>query len=267
MTGILAQIIAITSFGNEYLKNGVLNNFYPENSTFQHCDTIDFREMRKKNIFVSKKEFIIANNPLKWFEYLKKDDCIKLRLYYQTEKSDDHKLAGLVGGGGNWYIECVYEKYSDFWIGRWKHDKEREKKPWIVTYGKAVEKQPTINQQFDIDKTKDELKIVLERITEFAFKETSETWGNIFEKAKKTLESKEPEKDFYHNDLIFNENYKLENRQLLMSASKAFVFGGMGSWNDMWLEPKEIEEKYNSLSAELYETMMKAIRSAINNEK
>lgn len=140
---------------------------------------------------------------------------------------------------------------------------KKEKKSWVVTYGKAVEKQPTINQQFDIGKTKEELKNILERITEFAFKETSETWGNIFEKAKKTLESKEPEKDFYHNDLIFKENHKLKNRQLLMSASKAFVFGGMGSWNDMWLEPKEVEEKYNLLSAELYETMMKAIRSAI----
>lgn len=47
MTGILAQTIAITSFGNEYLKSGNLTNFFTQNSTFQHCDFVDFREMKK----------------------------------------------------------------------------------------------------------------------------------------------------------------------------------------------------------------------------
>lgn len=267
MTGILAQIIAITSFGNEYLKNGKLTDFYPQNSTFQHCDFVDFREMKKKNIFSSKKEIIVSKNPTKWFEYLKSKNCKKLRLFYQTVKEDDYKMAGFVGGGGNWFIETIYSNHSDFWISRWNHDKNLTEKPWQVTYGKAIEKRPIINQQFDIIQTRENLKSSLEKIIDFAYKETTENWGEIFEKAKETLESKNPKSEFYHNDLISWNNYDLQNRQLLMSASKAFVFGGMGSWNDMGFENKEIDEKYNRLSTELYKSMMESITCAINKDK
>ena len=266
MTGILAQTITLTSYGNEYLKTGELTNFYPQNSTFQHCNSVDFKEMRKKNIFSSKKEVIVADNPIKWFSLLKKDGCRKLRLYFQTEKSDDHKLAGFVGGGGNWFIECVYDNYSDFWISNWTHDKNLTEKPWVVTYVKVVSKQPTINLQFDLKDIREKLKKILEQITEFAFKETSENWGQIFEKAKNTLQNDNPEIDFYHDDLIVVNNYSLENRQLLMSASKAFVFGGMGSWNDMWFENEETEKEYNTLSTELYGMMMTSIISSINKD-
>jgi hypothetical protein len=80
MTGILAQTIVLTSYGNEYLRTGKLSNFYPQNSTFQHCNSIDFKEIKKKNIFTSKKEFIVASNPMEWFALLKKEGCTKLTL-------------------------------------------------------------------------------------------------------------------------------------------------------------------------------------------
>jgi len=266
MKGTLVQIITIISFGNEFFKNGKLTDFYPKNSSFQFCDFVDFREIKKENFFSSKKEIITAENPLEWFQKLKNEGCEKLRLYHQTDKENDHQLAGFIDGGGKWFIETIYPNHSDFWIGNWNHDKNKTEKPWQVTYGKAVGKQPTRNQQFDLKPTRKELDNILERITDFAFKETSENWGNIFEKAKKTLNSENPETDFYHNDLISSGNYNLQNRQLLLSASKAFVFGGMGSWNDMGFENEETNRLYNELSTELYNTMNKSIVCAVNNE-
>lgn len=267
MTGILAQIIAITSFGNEYLKSGTLTGFFPQNSSFQHCDIVDFRELKKKSIFSSKKEITVSKNPMEWFEYLKSKDCKKLRLYYHTVKEEDHKMVGFVGGGGNWYIETIYSTHSDFWVSRWHYDAQLIEKPWQVTYGKAIENRPTINQQLDSIQTKGHLKTCLEKITDFAYKETTENWGKLFETAKNTLESENPESNFYHNDLICWKNYNLENRQLLMSASKAFVFGGMGSWNDMGFEHKEIDKTYNELSANLYKSMMESITCVVNRDK
>jgi hypothetical protein len=90
--------------------------------------------------------------------------------------------------------------------------------------------------------------------------------GQLFEKAKNTLENDNPEIDFYHDDLIVVNNYSLENRQLLMSASKAFVFGGMGSWNDLWFENEEKEKEHNALSTVLYGIMMRSIVSSINKD-
>ena len=45
------------------------------------------------------------------------------------------------------------------------------------------------------------------------------------------LNSKNPAVEYY-NDFIPGDALSLQARQLLFSASKAYVFGGMGSWND-----------------------------------
>ncbi len=43
MTGTLAQLIALTAYGNAYLTTGNLpDDFYPSNTTFQFCKTVDF---------------------------------------------------------------------------------------------------------------------------------------------------------------------------------------------------------------------------------
>lgn len=266
MNGILAQTIATVSFGNEYLKQNKTDNFYPENSTFQHCNNVDFRE-KKKSIFSKDKEIIVANNPIEWFAYLKKNGCEKISLYYQSENDDDYRTSAFVGGGGNWYIECIYKNYSDFWISNWKHINEVKDKPWNVIYGKSISKRATINRQYDIEYIRNNLKDVLDKITEFAYQETTENWGKIFENSKSSLESENPVIDFYHTDLICWNNYTMRNKQLLMSASKALVFGGMGSWNDMWFEKEETEKKYVELSKKLYEMIMKGIESSINGKK
>lgn len=265
MTGILAQTIATVSYGNEYLKNDDTNEFYPKNSTFQHCNVVDFREM-KKNLFTKDKEIIVANNPIEWFGFLKKNGCQKLSLYYQSVNDDDYRTSAFVDGGGNWYIECIYKNHSDFWISNWNHNKEMKDKPWNVIYGKSISKRAIINRQYNTLEIRDNLKNVLEKITEFAYQETTENWGKTFENSKITLDSEKPEIDFYHTDLVCWKNYEINNKQLLMSASKALVFGGMGSWNDMWFEKEEKEKLYTELSKELYEMIMKGIESSINSE-
>lgn len=263
MTGILAQTIALVSYGNECLKQNKINEFYPKNSTFQFCNVVDFREM-KKNIFTKDTEIIVANNPVYWFEFLKKNGCQKLSLYYQSDNDEDYRTASFVGGGGNWYIECVYENYSDFWISNWKLNEEIKDKPWKVTYGKSISKRTPINRKYDLEEIRYSLKNVLEKIIVFAYQETTENWGKTFENSKDTLESENPEINFYHKDLICWKNYDIKNKQLLMSASKALVFGGMGSWNDMWFEKEETEKVFIKLSRELYQVIMKVIESSIN---
>lgn len=266
MTGILAQTIAMVSFGNEYLEKKQLNNFYPDNSVFQYCNSIDFREMKKSNFFSTKKEIIVAKNPIEWFNFLSQEKCKKLKLYYQSQEKDDHRLAAFVGGGGNWFIECVYQDYSDFWISNWTHDKNSKTIPWNIIYGKALSKQPTINYMGNLTSVRNELKTCLEKISDFAFKETTENWGKIFEEASKMLESKNPEMNFY-NEMVIRDNYNLESLQLLISANKAFVFGGMGSWNDMVFQNEELDKEYNLLSSQLYKTMMESFMVAVNNDK
>lgn len=271
MTGVLAQIISLTTYGNDFLKNGKIpNEFNSSNTTFQFCNKIDFREFKKKFFFSKPKEKVIAENPTKWFEYLKLDGCKRLRLYFEHSKEQsfakDHKLAGLVGGGGTWLIEANYDQYSNYWANRWEvtNQNAADNKIWTVNYGMTVVKQHTSNLQIDNEKVKNNLKQTLTAIAEFAFKQNLQGWGEQFDKAKATLESSSPENSYYHKDLIPLDNYSQTAKQVLFSAGASWVFGGMGSWNDLGFDSKEDNETYDRLSEQLYSNINEAIIAATN---
>ena len=51
--------------------------------------------------------------------------------------------------------------------------------------------------------------------------------------------------------------------QRLFSASyNGWVFGGMGSWNDMYFEPKSENARYYSISSDLYSAINDAVQQA-----
>ncbi|MCU1617807.1 MAG: hypothetical protein JWO98_5347 [Frankiales bacterium] len=271
MNGALSQQLALISFGNDFLKTGKLtDSFYPDNSTFQFCNNIQFIEL-KKFLFRSKtKEKVIAQNPNHWFEILKSEGCVRLGLTY-THSADqstfkDYKLAGFVGGGGVWLIEAVYGTYSNFWANNWvvSDSKAVDRKIWSVRYASAANFRPTENPEFDLTTIKSELYSILIQIRDFAKKHTLTYWLDIFNKAIVALNADNPNSDYYHKDLINLQSYSLIAQQVLFSAGISFVFGGMGSWNDLGFESKEDNEIYETLTAQLYEIINNAIVAAIN---
>jgi hypothetical protein len=272
MNGALSQQLTLISFGNDFLKTGKLaEGFYPNNSTFQFCNNIQFIEF-KKILFRSKtKEKVIAQNPNHWFEILKSEGCIKLGLTYthSTDQSTfkDYKLAGLVGGGGVWLIEAVYGTYSNFWANKWvvSDSKAVDRKIWSVKYASVANFRTTENPKFDLDTIKSELYSTLIQIRNFAEKHKLTYWLDIFNKAINALNVDNPNNDYYHKDLINLQSYPLITQQVLFAAAISFVFGAMGSWNDLGFESKEDNEIYETLSAQLYEIVNKAIVAAINN--
>lgn len=271
MTGTLAQIIALTAFGNDYLKNGkVPIDFNSANTTFQFCNKVDFREFKKQFFFSKPKENVVSINPTEWFSYLKTDGCKHLRLYFEYSKDQsfakDHQLAGLVGGGGSWLIEAVYDNYSNYWANRWEVTDQNasDRKIWTVNYGMTLKKQHISNLQIDNQKIKEKLEQTLTEIANFAFKKNLENWGEQFDKAKLTLDSLTPEIGYYHTDLIPADKYSLIAKQILFSAGSAWVFGGMGSWNDLGFDSNEDNEIYDRLSEQLYSNINEAIIAGTN---
>ncbi len=271
MTGILSQIIALTAYGNNYLINGKIpTDFNSANTTFQFCNKVEFRDFKKMFFFLKPKETIISSNPTEWFKYLKSCGCQHLRLYFEYSEDQsfakDHQLAELVGGGGSWLIEAIYDNYSNYWANKWEvtNQNATDNKIWSVNYGITVKKQHISNLQIDNQKIKDKLRHTLTEIADFAFKKNLQSWGEQFDKAKETLDSFSPEENYYHKDLIPIDNYSVTAKQILFSAVSAWVFGGMGSWNDLGFESKEDNEKYDRLSDQLYSNINEAIIAGIN---
>jgi hypothetical protein len=271
MTGTLAQLISLVSHGNDFLDSGAMpESFYPESSVFQFCNGVKFVTFRKKLFSSEFKEVEIADDPYKWFKLLKKEKCKRLRVFYERSKDQtmgpDHKLAGFVGGGGTWLIEAIFNKHSDFYANNWTVTNKDavDKRIWSIKYGNTAWDQPIVDQQFDLLEAKSELAAALSNITAFANKHQLNNWADVFNRAKGALESNEPSAGFYHTDLVVTENYSLLARQVLFAAGLAWVFGGMGSWNDLGFDNEEENKTYDELSVALYAAINKGVVAAIN---
>jgi len=254
MTGALAQLIGLVSYGNDFLNGEIISpNFYPKNLVFQFCSSVKYVTF-KKSVFTSKvNEIAVANDPIEWLELIKNEGSKKLALYFQNSEDQseilDHQAAGFANGGGSWIIEVVYKNHSDFWLNNWAvTDAEaKDNKIWSVKYGLTSQQQPLINLQYQLFEVRDELNNILAAIADFAFKNNFPSWGQVFEKANRNLESLTP-------------------KQILFSAGSAWVFGGMGSWNDIGFEKEETNKLYDELSAKLYDCINKSVIAVLNTE-
>lgn len=270
MTGPLSQIITLTSFGNDFLFNNKLKSNFFDNLSFTFCNKVDFRIFERPVFFIKQREKVIAPYPNAWFIYLKKNGCKKLRLYFRGSADQsfakDYKLAGLVGGGGTWFIEAVYKNYSNAWANRWEvtHKDDPKQNIWTVNYVQALSMLPTMDLQISQQKCKEALDETLTEIEAFAFGKNLEDWGKQFSEARQALRSNNPEISYYNKELIPFDNYSLTARQILCAAGTAWVFGAMGSWNDLGFNTKEDNEKYEALTEQLYERVNQAIISATN---
>jgi hypothetical protein len=267
MTGVLAQLIALTSHGNQWLQAGEFPAvFYPQSTVFQFCNLVDFRDYDYKD----QQETVIVPDPNRWYGFLKIERCQRLRLYYQPSKpkvgAEEHMLAGMIGGGGTWLIEAIGNGHSDYWVGRWAvtQKDDAEKKIWSVKYFRAYVHQPTNDLHFDLEQTKTDLGEALKAIIAFAEEKAPDNWTDVFKRAAAKLDSDDPIGDYYHQDLIAGKYYSLPAKQLLFSAASAWVFGGMGSWNDLGFDTAEDNQRYSDVSAGLYDAINRSILTAVN---
>lgn len=265
MTGELEQRIALTTYGNHWLRSGVLpDGFYPMNGAFRYCNTVGFRVIDRK------KESVVATDPLVWFRYLQKEGCRGLRLHYRAAEerlpAKEHQLAGFVGGGGVWRIEAVYAGHCDFWASRWQVTRkdDPDNHIWCVNYGRTEVGIPTLHPKVDLVPVAAELQDALEAITRFSHGAGLDFWAEFFQKAAARLAADEPAAGFHNEALVPPGDYDLQAQRVLFTAGSAWAFGGMGTWNDVYIPNPVENDDYDKVSKRLYDAFNKAVVAAVN---
>lgn len=257
-------------YSNEFIRTGnISENYFPGNSVFQHCNMVDFREI-KTSFFRGKRETIVANDPLSWFRFLKERNCKHLQLYYKpAEKNEfgpEYNLAGFIGGAGTWLIETNFGEYSHYWQKMWNATNKNapDNRIWSVNYVSYAKKMRPEDQRADVTESKKKLEETIKELVAFCTRPNLQDWLHVFQKADDALHNAHPEKLYYNDDLIVLKNYPLQAQQLLFGAAISWVFGGMGWWNDIGFDDKNVEEKYLDLSQRLYEQILQAIIAVSN---
>ena len=267
MNGPIAQIVALTCYGNAILAERQAPQFFPANSTSQFCEYVKFVEITK-SFFGKPSEKVVASTPDDWLASLRTKKVLGIRLH-RTAQNDpkvaDRMLAGFVGGGGTWMMEvCRADGRSEFWASRWEvgDQQAKDRRIWRVTYGLVTEAKTADIKQKPTPETTDAFRKSLRAIHVFAERENCEGFAKCFATALQALD--DPKTDAgYHKDIAPPGHLDDGAMSLLKASMSAWVFGGMGSWNDMGFDGSK-QKEYESVSESLFTVINEAILTAAN---
>jgi len=267
MQTAIAQTTAISIYGNYFLQRGRVLDFYPASTVFVYCTKVVFVRLEAGSSKV--RETLCAKDPAAWFHALAAYGVKGLRMHYRTlnnPKITDRMSVAFVGGGGRWLIETVRPGASDYWEARWKINRRsaKDNRIWEVAYACIAPDQPLASiEREDLPRRSEELEQALRDIAEFAHCQKLERFAQCFERGIECLQADRPLRDVCHLDFVPSGFLPLEARRLLGAAQAAWVFGGMGSWNDLGFKGPT-HERYESLSDTLYQLLNSAIVAAAN---
>ena len=112
----------------------------------------------------------------------------------------------------------------------------------------------------------DRLEAALNRASSFACMHPElHRWEELFAKAKALGSAEDPNPPYYR-DLFPKAGYTAGSRRLAVMAQAGWVFGGMGSWNDMGFEAPETEQDFQNVTSELFSAILLALIAAVNSK-
>jgi hypothetical protein len=265
--GSIAQAAALAIFGNDILHGHSRLDFWPTSTVFAFCKRVRFVTFHGDPKTSS--ENLIADGPIQWVSKLQGVGTIGLRIHHFASNNpqiSDRMSVGFVGGGGRWLIETRHAKLSDLWEARWLvgNREDPERKIWEVTYCRVDQDRAHLPLSSEsLTTLKNDLEVVLSRSDAFATRKNLESFAKAFRSARNALVSDEPLSNAYHTDLAPTSDIPLEAKQLLAAAQIGWVFGGMGSWNDIGFEGQD-QQEYVQISDDLFSLLNQAICSAVN---
>lgn len=261
----LAQVIALTCYGNAVVRGDHLPPFFPANSTCQFCESIQFTVGGKSE---SGESIAIpfAGSPDEWIQGLQKRGLLGFRLHQRAQnhpRISDRDSSGFVGGGRLWRIEAVRRgTSSEFWQSRWEVGDRNapDRRIWRVTYGLCEVSATAPFAPRRLDEIISDLRDALADIRAFAEANNCANFIPGFDQALQALHH--PNADIgYHKDLFIPGTLAAPAQSLLKAAMSAWVFGGMGSWNDMGFSG-ELQSEYERVSDELFNLLNESVEAA-----
>lgn len=211
----------------------------------------------------------VAPDPVAWFAKLRELGCRGLRLHNApmqqrpgTEPQLERMLVGMVGGGPRWLVEAVYPSRAEVWEGydRLGDRNDPEQKIWLSAYIMIGETERQDNADRNVAGAEREVRAALTDIEALAREIDAANFAACFAAATDALDggALAPESDFL--DLT---EIDPPARRLLRAVEHAWVFGAMGSWNDLGVAPA-LSARYDQTSEALFLALQRAVMAIAN---
>lgn len=262
MQGGIAQTISLVFAANAWRRK-IAYSGWPNASVYQFCDNVSFIGRKRAGFFGFGRSLVLVD-PNAWLDTLPEGMAgARLRVMPRNEREiSDRESVGFANGGPMFFAQ-IAAPTSEAWYGKWQvtNQEAPDQRIWSVTYqnlpNMAAEVRPKSQQEVH-----DALVKALDDVLRFS-EAHKLGFSETFVAAKNALGDEIPLRDFYHDDLVPTELLSLTELQIFSCAAKAWVFGGMGSWNDVWFDGDD-QEVYRAVSERLFSAIIDGLVYATN---
>jgi hypothetical protein len=261
----IARAVGFVISGNARLAG--ISGWEPDQKLFSFCEFVRFTELEKTQTGWHERPF--ATDFADWIEKLQRSGVNQLRMRNVTQDKpliSDRMSVGFVGGGPRWLIEAISRDGSAVWEGREElgNRDDPEKKIWRVTYGRVAKQLRTeLLPGPDLDDMTHRFREVLTDARSFSEAQTyMGAFAAYFTKALSALDGAVDPAPYF--SLAPRGFLPAQAERLLTAAQFAWVFGGMGSWNDVGFKNPEEMARYEQISTRLFSTSKEALAAAAN---
>jgi hypothetical protein len=266
MDGTVAFAIALVSYGNAHLENPVETNLLripSDRPTLKYILETDFRS--NGHVFARRKGKKVAATIEEWFDFIHRKGAKRLWLVFGEELDSDQKEimqqleSKLLG------IQVDYPTDHEMWVPDWD-TVVRAQRPriWQVSVKGMGIPTSMASKPGDLNAVREDIRKGLEDAIVFAKKSaTGEFFSSHFAEGLTALESASPAPPYYP-DMLPSRGYSILARQVIAGASYGWVFGGMGSWNDIWFSDDSLMPEYNRITETLRRSVKMGLREGVN---
>lgn len=263
MNGELAQIMAIASHGSAWLHRPDTDppRLELESSTFRFVRSVSF--VAPGGSAVAGSQAVDGVAP--WLLMLRDRGVERLRLIARSaDGALPDPIAAAFAGGGGWGLVTVGASPA-LWRAAWTvgDRKAPDQRIWDVRYTGVAIPPTAIPSGPPVDVARQRLVEALAAAQAFARQQALDFWTDYFAKALDLQHAAQPEPP-YHPDLLPARGYDDASRRLVAMAGQAWVFGGMGSWNDLAFPTPADNDRYKQVTHELYDAVLDAAVAAVN---
>jgi hypothetical protein len=259
MNGELAQIVCLATYGTTWLGNGAAAEppDLTRNSTFKYVHSTEFVHESSAAL----------TDPSAWLRDLQLRGCARLWLDLpevvparaRWPYLEPH-LEVAFANGGHWYMLATGALRAERWGARWSVIEPRpaDNHIWAVSYAMTVADGARPLQP-DVGQASSALDRVLADARDFARRAGEADWAAQLDEAISRTDDRVP----FQPDMM-DPAFPDEARRLIAKASRAWVFGGMGSWNDLGFADESKRAEHAEISRLLFATLLQACIAAVN---
>lgn len=203
----------------------------------------------------------------RWLAGLREDgaDRLWLALPAASRGPLEPHLAAAFSNGGSWALLST-PGGATIWHPRWslgdRHDPDR--RVWDVGVTGIRVPPGTKADAEPVEDARLALLSALEKIQRFAEEQQMRPWPDLFAKARHTATTGIGSDSGTWAGLAPSAGVSPEALRLLAAAEQSWVFGGMGSWNDVGPADRAELPRYERLSKGLYAAILRAVVAGAN---